>query len=74
MEKEMMRMKRKNQQGLNNNDPFDQLIMELAQKGILDICAVELRQEPSVTVTDTYPQKNGFGFFEKNHYFKRVKL
>ena len=70
----MMRTKRKYQKGLNKNDPFDQLIMELAEKGELDVCIVGIRQEPSVPETETYPQKNGFGFFEKNHYFKRVKL
>ena len=70
----MMRTKKKYQKGLNKNDPFDQLIMELAEKGVLDVCAVELRQEPSVPTTYTSPQKTGFGFFEKNHYFKRVKL
>ena len=70
----MMRAKRKYQKGLDKNDPFDQLIMELAEKGVLDVCTVELRQEPSVPKAYTYPQKTGFEFFEKNHYFKRVKL
>ena len=70
----MMRTKRKYQKGLNKNDPFDQLIMELAEKGVLDVCAVELRQEPSVPVMGTYRQKTGLGLFEKHHYFKRVKL
>jgi hypothetical protein len=68
----MMRTKRKYQKGLNKNDPFDQLILELAQKGILDVCAVEIRQEPSVPEVDNYPEKTGFGLFEKNHHFKRV--
>jgi hypothetical protein len=48
MENKMMRVKRKYQKVLNKNDPFDQLIMELAQKGVLDVCAVEIRQEPPV--------------------------
>jgi hypothetical protein len=69
----MMKTKKKYQKGLNKNDPFDQLIMELAQKGVLDVCAVEIKQDPSGPETDSYPQKIGFGFFEKNHYFKRVK-
>ena len=73
MEKEMMRPKRKYQKGLNKNDPFDQLIMELAEKGELDVCIVGIRQEPSVPETDMYSQKTGFGLFEKNHSFKRVK-
>jgi hypothetical protein len=42
---------------LNKNDPFDQLIMELAQKGILDVCAVELGQESSVPETHEYSRK-----------------
>ena len=42
---------------LNKNDPFDQLIMELTQKGILDVCAVELGQESSVPETHEYSRK-----------------
>ncbi|MBE3123140.1 MAG: hypothetical protein IMZ53_13455 [Thermoplasmata archaeon] len=33
---------------LNKNDPFDQLIMALTQKGVLDVCAVGIGQESSV--------------------------
>jgi hypothetical protein len=42
---------------LNKNDPFDQLIMELAQKGILDVCAVEIGQESSIPETHKYSRK-----------------
>jgi hypothetical protein len=42
---------------LNKNDPFDQLIMELGQKGVLDVCAVEIEQEPSVTEVNEYSRK-----------------
>jgi hypothetical protein len=42
---------------LNKNDPFDQLIMDLAQKGILDVCAVELGQESLVPETQEYSRK-----------------
>jgi len=69
----MMKMNGKYKKVLNKNDPFDQLIIELAQKNVLDVCVVEIRQEPSVPETPNYPQKTGFGFFEKNHYFRRVK-
>jgi hypothetical protein len=72
MENKMMRMKRKYKKVLNKNDPFDQLIMELAQKGVLDVCVIELRQEPSVPEAHNYTEKTGFGLFEKNHHFKRV--
>jgi hypothetical protein len=74
MENTMMRKNGKYKKVLNKNDPFDQLILELAQKGALDVCTVELRQEPSVPQTYTYPQKTDFGLFQKNHHFKRVKM
>ena len=43
--------------GLDMNDPFDQLIMELAQKGILDVSAVEIHEEPHPPETETYSKK-----------------
>jgi len=33
---------------LNANDPFDQLIMELGQKGVLNVCVVGIGQGSSV--------------------------
>lgn len=36
---------------LNKNDPFDQLIMALTQKGVLNVCAVGIGQESSVPET-----------------------
>ena len=47
----------KYKKALNKNDPFDQLIMELAQKGILDVCAVEIGQESLVPETHEYSRK-----------------
>lgn len=36
---------RKYRKVLDKNDPFDQLIMELGQKGVLDICVVGIGHE-----------------------------
>jgi len=47
----------KHKKGLNKNDPFDQLIIELAQKGVLDVCTVEIGQELSVPETHEYSRK-----------------
>jgi hypothetical protein len=33
---------------LNKDDPFDQLIMELGQKGVLDVDVVGIGEDPSV--------------------------
>jgi len=38
------RSHRKLRKVLDKTDPFDQLIMELAQKGTLDVCVVEIGQ------------------------------
>jgi hypothetical protein len=43
--------------GLDKNDPFDQLIIELAQKGILDVSAVEIQQELPALETQEYSKK-----------------
>jgi len=43
--------------GLDKNDPFDQLIIELAQKGILDVSAVEIQQELPDSETQEYSKK-----------------
>jgi hypothetical protein len=43
--------------GLDETDPFDQLIMELAQKGVLDVSAVEIHQEPLLPETEGYSKK-----------------
>jgi len=40
-------MKDKYKKGLNKKDPFDQLIMELDQKGVLDVCVVGIGEKPS---------------------------
>jgi hypothetical protein len=42
---------------LNKNDPFDQLIMELGQKGVLDVCVVGVGKEPSVPPEQEYSRK-----------------
>lgn len=42
---------------LNKNDPFDQLIIELAQKGTLDVCALEIGQESLDSKTHEYFRK-----------------
>jgi hypothetical protein len=42
---------------LNKNDPFDQLILELGQKGVLDVSVVGIGIEQSVVNTDEYSRK-----------------
>lgn len=42
---------------LDTDDPFDQLIMELAQKGILDVSAVEIQESPA-SETQEYSKKS----------------
>lgn len=70
----MMRTNGKYKKFLNKNDPFDQLILELVQKGVLDVSVVEIRHDLSISETYNYPEKTGFAFFGKNHHFKRVKM
>jgi len=43
---------------LNKKDPFDQLIRELGQKGVLDVCIVGIEQELSVPPEQEYSQKS----------------
>jgi hypothetical protein len=43
--------------GLNKNDPFDQLIMELAQKGVLDVSAVEIQPGSQASGPQDYSKK-----------------
>jgi hypothetical protein len=42
---------------LDKDDPFDQLIMELASKGILDVSAVEIQQESLAPDSQEYSKK-----------------
>jgi hypothetical protein len=42
---------------LDKNDPFDQLIMQLARKGILDVCVVGIGQELAATTEHPYSRK-----------------
>ncbi len=42
---------------LNKNDPFDQLILELGQKGVLDVCVVGIGEEPVVLPENEYSRK-----------------
>ena len=48
---------RKLRKVLNKTDPFDQLIMELAQKGTLDVCVVEIGQASSIPEPQGYTRK-----------------
>ena len=58
-EKRHLHAKRvKYQRVLNKNDPFDQLILELGQTGVLDVSVVGIGAEPSVGVTDEYSRKS----------------
>ena len=45
---------------LDKNDPFDQLIMELGQKGVLDVCAVEITAENQCPEPHEYSRKPVF--------------
>lgn len=47
----------KYQKVLNKKDPFDQLILELGQKGVLDVCVVGIGEEPSVPAEQEYSRK-----------------
>ena len=42
---------------LNKKDPFDQLIMELGRKGVLDVCVVGIGEEPSIPTEREYSRK-----------------
>ena len=44
--------------GLNKNDPFDQLIIDLAQSGKLDVSIVEIKPESTVPQTHEYSRKS----------------
>ena len=41
----------------NKNDPFDQLIMEMGQNGILDICVVGIGTGPKKQATHEYSRR-----------------
>lgn len=47
----------KYQRVLNKQDPFDQLILELGQTGVLDVSVVGIRDEPSGVTPDGYSRK-----------------
>jgi len=59
---------------LNKNDPVDEAIIELAEKGVLDVGFVEIRQESSFPETHDYTQKPVLYYWRKNHRSKRVKM
>lgn len=42
---------------LNKDDPFDQLIIELGQKGVLDVCVVGIGNEPAKPDNHAYSRK-----------------
>jgi len=42
---------------LNKNDPFDQLILELGQKGVLDVCVVGIGDDSQAPATHEYSRK-----------------
>jgi hypothetical protein len=44
-----VRNHRKHLKGLDESDPFDQLIIEMAQNGFLDVSTVEIPEEPPET-------------------------
>ena len=48
---------RKMRKVLDKNDPFDQLIMELSQKGVLDVCVVGIGPESVGTPAHEYSRK-----------------
>ena len=48
---------RQYRKGLNKNDPFDQLIMELGQQGVLDVCMVEVTQDTPYPDSPESPRK-----------------
>lgn len=41
----------------NKNDPFDQLIMELGQKGVLDVCVVGIGAEQTKHPEQDYSRR-----------------
>jgi len=52
---------------LNKNDPFDQLIIELVQKGELNVGVVGIGQESSIPKTHEYSWKTVFSYLYQNH-------
>jgi hypothetical protein len=47
----------KYQRVLNKDDPFDQLILELGQTGVLDVSVVGIHDESSPIISDEYSHK-----------------
>lgn len=43
--------------GLNKNDPIDKLIVELVEKGILDVFLIEIRNELPILEAREYSKK-----------------
>lgn len=60
--------------GLNKNDPVDQAIIELVEKGVLDVSFVEIKKESSVPESHEYSQQPILYYLKKNHHLKRVKI
>jgi hypothetical protein len=48
---------RKYRKVFNKDDPFDQLIMELGQKGVLDVCVVGIGGEETKHPEQGYSRK-----------------
>ncbi len=48
---------RKIRKVLDKNDPFDQLIIELAEKGVLDVCAVDIDSEQTKHPEHVYSRR-----------------
>jgi hypothetical protein len=46
------------QKVLNKKDPFDQLILELGQNGVLDVSVVGIGDEPSKPRSEDYSRKS----------------
>lgn len=55
---------------LDSKDPFDQLILELAQKNVLDVNVVEFKNKPEAAETPRHQVKPVLFHFHRNHSLK----
>ena len=62
--------KRMLKKALDSKDPFDQLILDLAQKNVLDVNVVEFKNKPEVSETPQHQVKSYLFHLHRNHSLK----
>jgi hypothetical protein len=62
--------KRMLKKALDSKDPFDQLIMQLAQKNVLDVNVVAFKNKPKGAEPPPHEYKQSLFHLHRNHFPK----